>query len=300
MVRKLAGPVLGLVAVPALVLTGCGSGGETAGTPSGPEAVQEETTSGPADAANTLSCAPGSGRMFADEDPMNSTDLSGAALDCAVFDDQTMNTVLLTEAQLSGAEFRESTLNRVDFTRATLVGAVFEESTLNSVDFSEADLSGADLREAQLNAVNFAGATCPDGAAADGDSCAAHLTPLPIEPGAGPGTDAEPPGETPDAPAPTATTNAPQAPDGPVAPPAFNDTVQGTYRCEGGDVLVNGADSDLHLTGTCGTVIVNGADSEVEVDAAPRILVNGARASVTYHGESQVVVNGAGATAHQG
>jgi hypothetical protein len=79
----------------------------------------------------------------------------------------------------------------------------------------------------------------------------------------------------------------------------FNRTVNGTYSCTGGNVLINGPGSTVHLTGRCATVLVNGAGSHVEIDAASRIFVNGVNANVTYHSSAQVFVNGVGATAHR-
>lgn len=275
-------------------LTACGpdnAGGSVPTTTMGSTTETGAAASG-SEVNAQLQCTPGSGRKFDGSAPMNLTDLGGAQLDCAVFDHQTMNDVKLREAHLSGARFQNSTINRVDFRDALLRGAVFADDTLNVAAFRGADLTGADLRAAKLTTVDFAGATCPDGTkSGDARGCTSHLTPSAGKP-----------------PATATTTEAPKTSSGgsgggggdPAAPSVFNQAANGTYRCTGGQVLVNGANSDLHLTGSCGTVLVNGANSDVEIDDAQRILVNGAKASVVYHGSPHVSVSGYGATAHRG
>jgi uncharacterized protein YjbI with pentapeptide repeats len=266
-----------LLVVPMVLVAGCGSSSGTTTVTNTPATV--------APAGLSLPCQPGSGRQVTSAGPMNLTDLSGQQLPCAVFDHLTMNEVNLRDAQLPGATFRSSTVNKVNFSHAKLMGAAFEDSTLNNPDFTGADLRGAKLSGAHLNNPMWTDVICPDGAKAT--DCANHLTPLSTVDG--PATTQVPPVAT--------TTEAPPA--APKAPAVFNTPAHGTYSCTGGTVAINGASSDLHLTGQCDLVTVNGAGSHVEIDAANRIIINGAKAAVTYHGTAQVLVNGAGATAHR-
>lgn len=264
---------------------------ETAGQATAPEPTPTEQAA----ADLRLPCQPGSGEEITSTGPMTLTDMSGDDLSCAVFDDLTMNQVRLRDSDLPGATFRSSTLNRVDFTGASLIGAIFEDTTLNVPDFTDADLRGARLSAAQLNTPVWTGAMCPDGTQAD-TSCDGHLDPLSIEEGPAKEPTPEPTTTTTETEEPP-TTSSGAPPAGQAAPSVFNDPADGTYACTGGSVAINGAGSDIHLTGECDDVLVNGAGSSVEVDAANRILVNGARAHVTYHGNPQVAVTGAGASA---
>lgn len=263
------------------VLTACGPNGDGGAAPATTGGGTTGTSQSAGGAGAAPSCAPGSGRKFADSQQMNMTDLAGAQLDCAVFVHQSLNSVKLGRAHLSGARFENSSLNQVDFRGAVLRGATFTTSSLNAVDFRDADLTGADLRDANLNATDFGGATCPDGAkSGDSGGCSDHLTPQG---------------------APGATTSRPGGGGGSVqeAPPVLDRTVTGTYHCSDADVAIKGANSDVHLTGSCDAVVVQGDGSHVEVDAAKSIIVNGDNAAVIYHGEAYVQVNGAGATANK-
>jgi hypothetical protein len=115
--------------------------------------------------------------------------------------------------------------------------------------------------------------------------------------GAACGDDSEP-AEDPTGPPAPPQTSAVDHP-GPV-PNAFNDEgASGTYECGSQNITVNGEESDLRLTGPCGTVVVNGDRSTVVVDDAEVIVVNGEDAAVTYSGEPEVAVNGEGATAER-
>lgn len=294
MTRGFVGRVVIGTLVWAPIMAGCGS---SAGSPS----AAPPPAGTPAEAAPaglSLPCQPGSGRQVTSPGPMNLTDLSGQDLSCAVFDHLTMNQVKLREAKLPGAAFQAANLNQVNFTGASLVGAVFDGSTLNFPDFTNTDLRGAKLTGAHLNNPVWTGATCPDGAT--GASCDGHLTPLPAT--AGPATPAPTTTTTttaaPPPPPPPAGTQKPPA-NVPTAPAVFNGPTDGTYACTGGNVAINGLESDIHLVGQCELVTVNGAKSHVEIDNAHRIVVNGANADVIYHNQAQVSVNGRGATARR-
>jgi hypothetical protein len=48
------------------------------------------------------------------------------------------------------------------------------------------------------------------------------------------------------------------------------------------DVVVNGGENRLTLTGECGKVMVNGGDNTLAIEAAAKIVVSGAGNKVTY------------------
>jgi DUF3060 family protein len=82
------------------------------------------------------------------------------------------------------------------------------------------------------------------------------------------------------------------------SPTVFNDEgAAGTFDCAGQDITVNGAETDVHLTGACGTVVVNGDRVRLVVDDAAVIVVNGDDSTVSYRGEPDVTVNGEDSTA---
>jgi hypothetical protein len=55
-----------------------------------------------------------------------------------------------------------------------------------------------------------------------------------------------------------------------------------TFDCAGKDVVVNGTQIALMLTGVCDTIEINGATNTITVDAVRSLVINGLGNSVTY------------------
>jgi len=63
-----------------------------------------------------------------------------------------------------------------------------------------------------------------------------------------------------------------------------NDAAQTTtLSCgDGGELMVNGSDNQLTVTGGCAKVVVNGAGNTIALDGADKIVVNGANNKISY------------------
>lgn len=72
-----------------------------------------------------------------------------------------------------------------------------------------------------------------------------------------------------------------------------NQTV--SYRCRGGDAVVNAHRSQIHLLGKINDLVVNGHDNVISCDTVDEITVNGHNNQITYRNPSKVDINDNGA-----